>query len=363
MRQSDDGQGAGGGRERRSELASRLASDSLDVPWTARFVSLAGWVIATVLAVLVCDAIVPGFHVDVPWGPLEFSALLGVTGFVLQPFLVAGAVRIGWVGIILLAVVGQALVVGIAAWILPHVHVDDFWTAVLVAWIIGIVSTVLGWLSTAGTNEALVGRMVSGARRHPAVVDDPEIPGVIFVQLDGVPYPILHMSVMAGTLPTMSRWIRGGSHQLHRWTPKLPATTPASQMGILHGVIDGIPAFRWYDRAHDKVMVANKPADAALIEETLTTGRGLLADGGASISNLFTGDAPHSALTMSRRAGASDATRQAVAKFVATPSGLTRSLSRTASELLRDRFQSRRAITATSSRVANARGRRRSCAR
>ena len=39
-------------------------------------------------------------------------------------------------------------------------------------------------------------------------------------------------------------------------------------MGILHGVIDGIPAFRWYDRAHDRVMVANKPADAALIEET-----------------------------------------------------------------------------------------------
>ncbi len=63
-------------------------------------------------------------------------------------------------------------------------------------------------------------------------------------------------------------------------------------MGILHGVIDGIPAFRWYDRANDRVLVANKPADAAVIEEDLTTGRGLLVDGGASISNLFTGDAP-----------------------------------------------------------------------
>ena len=49
-------------------------------------------------------------------------------------------------------------------------------------------------------------------------------------------------------------------HTLHEWTPKLPATTPASQMGILHGVIDGIPAFRWYDRANDRVLVANKPA-------------------------------------------------------------------------------------------------------
>ena len=73
-------------------------------------------------------------------------------------------------------------------------------------------------------------------------------------------------------------------------------------MGILHGVIDGIPAFRWYDRARDKVMVANQPADAAVIEADLSTGRGLLVDDGVSISNLFTGDAPAAVLTMSRRA-------------------------------------------------------------
>jgi hypothetical protein len=90
--------------------------------------------------------------------------------------------------------------------------------------------------------------------------------------------------------------------------------------------------------------VANKPRDAALIEESLTTGHGLLADGGASISNLFTGDAPVSALTMSRRAGADDTTRRAVARFVLHPSGLTRAVSRSLSELARDRFQTRRAI-------------------
>ena len=167
---------------------------------------------------------------------------------------------------------------------------------------------------------------------------------MVFVQLDGVPFPVLQMAITAGTVPTLTRWVRAGTHTLGEWTPKLPATTPASQMGILHGVIDGIPAFRWYDRAHDRVMVANKPRDAALIEETLTTGHGLLADGGASISNLFTGDAPVSALTMSRRAGADDTTRRAVAQFVLHPTGLTRAVSRSVSELARDRFQTRRAI-------------------
>jgi hypothetical protein len=94
------------------------------------------------------------------------------------------------------------------------------------------------------------------------------------------------MAITAGTVPTLTRWIRSGSHELREWTPKLPATTPASQMGILHGVIDGIPAFRWYDRAADRVLVANRPADAAVIEANMSTGRGLLVDDGVSISKL-----------------------------------------------------------------------------
>ncbi len=258
--------------------------------------------------------------------------------------MVGGAVLLGWAGVLLLAFVGQAAVVLVAAQLLPCVEVDGFVTALLVAVVVGLVGSVASWFSTAGTSQALVGRLVASARRRPAVVEDPEVDGVVFVQLDGVPFPVLQMAITAGTVPTLTRWVRAGTHTLGEWTPKLPATTPASQMGILHGVIDGIPAFRWYDRAHDRVMVANKPRDAALIEETLTTGHGLLADGGASISNLFTGDAPVSALTMSRRAGADDTTRRAVARFVLHPTGLTRAVSRSVSELARDRFQTRRAI-------------------
>jgi uncharacterized membrane protein YvlD (DUF360 family) len=341
----DESAGPGPGTsQNRAALAGHLARAARGRSWYSWISSLVLWLLATVLAVLFCNWVVPGFHADVPWGPLGFAVVLAVVGLLLEPLLVAGAVRLGWIGVLLLVFVGQALIVGVAAWLLPRVHVDDFLAAFLVAWIIGIVSTVVGWMTTAGTDEALVGRLVASSRRHPVKVDNPQLPGVIFVQLDGVPFPVLHMSVVAGTLPTLSKWIRAGDHMLYEWTPKLPATTPASQLGILHGVIDGIPAFRWYDRPNDKVMVANRPADAALIEATLTTGRGLLVDGGASISNLFTGDAPTAALTMSRRARGGETTQRAVAKFVAHPAGLPRSLSRTISELVRDRFQARRAI-------------------
>jgi len=328
----------------RSALAESLARSGRRRPLASFIGSALLSLIATVVAVFICDWLVPGFHVNLPAGPIEFAIVLGIATLAIQPLLVAGAVRVGWVGVIMLALVGQALLVAVAAWILPDASLDGFWDAFFVAIIIGISGTFVGWVSTAGTNEALVGRLVSTGRRRPSTVESPDLTGVVFVQLDGVPFPVLQMAVTAGTVPTLSRWIRSGSHQLHEWTPKLPATTPASQMGILHGVIEGIPAFRWYDRANDKVLVANRPGDATLIESSLTTGRGLLVDGGVSIGNLFTGDAPSAVLTMSRRARNGETTRRAAAWFVSHPTGLVRSLSRTVSELVRDRFQAKRAI-------------------
>ena len=116
-----------------------------------------------------------------------------------------------------------------------------------------------------------------------------------------------------------------------------PKTDAKPTVHLISPVIDAVTA-------NDRVLVANKPADAAVIEADLTTGKGLLVDDGVSISNLFTGDAPSAVLTMSRRARGAEAARRAVAEFVMSPSGLTRGISRSVSELARDRFQARRGV-------------------
>jgi uncharacterized membrane protein YvlD (DUF360 family) len=329
---------------RHSGVAGDLVSESWRRPWYAHLTSYVVAVLLIVPAVWLCDWLLPGFEVSEPGGPLAFAAVMALLGVASQPLLVGAAVRLGWVGVLLLAFLGQGLVVVLTSWVLPMATLKDFWTAILVAVVIGLVSTVLGWFGTAGTSQVLVSRLVAASRRRRVPLSDPEVDGVVFVQLDGVPFPVLHMAITGGTLPTLTRWIRSGSHLLHEWRPKLPATTPASQLGILHGVIDGIPAFRWYDRAQDRVLVANRPKDAAAIEAALTTGRGLLVDDGVSISNLFTGDAPTAVLTMSRRVRGGELARRAVAEFVMHPAGLTRALSRSLAELARDRFQTRRAI-------------------
>ena len=61
-------------------------------------------------------------------------------------------------------------------------------------------------------------------------------------------------------VPTLARWVRGGTHQITGWECDLSSQTGASQAGILHGNNDNMPAFRWYDKDLGKVLTSNRPA-------------------------------------------------------------------------------------------------------
>ncbi len=298
------------------------------------------------MGLLLASWLVPRFDVGGWERALASALLIFVFSGLLRPVLVRAAVLLGWVGAVLLGFFFQAFVIWVVVYVSSGERETGFLPSFLAAWIVAGVSTFFVWVATAGTDEAVTATLLRTARRRgPQPPADAEVPGVVFVQADGVPFPVLEWGVRAGTLPTLSRWVRDGSHRMVEWRPKLPATTPASQMGILHGTIDGIPAFRWIDRASGRVFVANRPRDAADIEAIHSNGKGLLVDDGVSIGNLFTGDAPTAFATMSAigRAQESRQARLAVYQFLARPEGLARGLSRTISEVVRERFQAMRA--------------------
>ena len=298
------------------------------------------WVLAF-LALLLTAVLLPGFTYT-SWAPLLVAAAVtGVVGMVVRPVLVELAASIGWFAVALATLFGQALVMQLALMLVPGVQFASFWTAVAAAWIAAAFGTLLTWLLSAGTDDSFAATLT----RLPAQdVSDPEVDGVVFVQLDGVSYPVMHWALQSGTMPTLRRWTDEGRQGLQEWTVQFPCTTPASQQAILMGTARGVPAFRWYDRRAGRVLVANRPEDAAIIESRASSGHGLLADDGVSISNLFTGDAPKAAMTMSRLeiSRGSRRTRVVVARFLLRPTGLTRSLSRSLAEVARERFQARR---------------------
>ncbi|HTW14068.1 MAG TPA: phage holin family protein [Nocardioides sp.] len=301
---------------------------------------LVTWFLAFV-ALLATAVLLPGFDYT-SWVPLvAATAVTGLVGMIVRPILVELAAAIGWLAVGLATVFGQAIVMQVALMIVPGASFDSFGTAVAAAWIASILGTVLVWLSSAGTDESFGAGLL---HLKPGRIDDPDVNGMLFVQLDGVSFPVMQWVLRSGSMPTLRRWVDDGTHAVHEWTVQLPCTTPASQQAILHGTTDGIPAFRWYDRELGRVLVANRPADAAVIESRASTGAGLLADDGISVSNLFTGDAPRASMTMSRieMARGSRRTRVVFARFLLRPDGLCRSLSRTVAEVVRERFQAKR---------------------
>src|SRR4051795_6423942 len=206
------------------------------------------------LALLLTAELLPGFTYT-SWTPLVVAAAAtGLVGMIVRPLLVELAAAIGWVAVALATLFGQALVMQLALSVVPGVAFDDFWTAVAAAWICAAFGTLLTWLISAGTDESFAATLL----RLPAQeVSDPEVDGVVFVQLDGVSYPVMKWALGSGSMPTLRRWTDETRHRLHEWIVQMPCTTPASQQAILMGTADGVPAFRWYDRELGRVLVAN----------------------------------------------------------------------------------------------------------
>jgi uncharacterized membrane protein YvlD (DUF360 family) len=142
-------------------------------------------------------------------------------------------------------------------------------------------------------------RVVRRRVRHGRKDNRTDVPGVILFEIDGLGETILREAVRDGHVPTIARWLADGTHKVLGWECDLSSQTGASQAGLLLGSNWDMPAFRWYEKESGRTLVSNHPADAAEIERRRSTGEGLLANGGTSRGNMFSGDAPRCTATMS----------------------------------------------------------------
>ena len=117
--------------------------------------------------------------------------------------------------------------------------------------------------------------------------------------MDALAYAELRRAIELGYCPTISRMVREEKYTLRRWFCGLPSATPYCQAGIFHGENEGIPAFRFYDKALRQVITCNSPAGVQYIRDHIHS-PGALADG-SSYVNLLDGDARTVAFTVATR--------------------------------------------------------------
>jgi putative membrane protein len=170
-----------------------------------------------------------------------------------------------------------------------------------------------------------------------------DVPGILFLEIDGLARPVLERALRKGYMPTLAHRLQSGGHRLTGWETDLSSQTSASQAGILHGDNQNIPAFRWWDRARKQIVSSSSPQEVARLEQEHSDGDGLLAQGGASRGNLFSGDAPNVMLTASV---ATDLSRFHAADFYAyfvNPYNFSRTLLLTLWDVLLEIWQFRQA--------------------
>ena len=200
----------------------------------------------------------------------------------------------------LLTLVLNAVVLRLADDVLESFTVDSFWWALLAALLVAAVSVVLEVLFSANDDDSYTLRVVQRVARRQGGATHTEVPGILFLEIDGLALPVLRRAMRDGSAPHIARWLAEDTHRLFEWECDLSSQTGASQAGILLGSNNDIPAFRWVEKETGRMMTCSAPADCTRIERERATGIGLLVDGGASRGNLLSGEAEAVILTVSR---------------------------------------------------------------
>ena len=283
----------------------------------------------TAAALHLLSAILPGFTIDGGDGSaLLAAALIGLINALVWPTLIRVALpfTVLTLGLGVLALNG-AVVLAVSQ-IEPGMHVEDLGTGIAVAIGVTVINTLATALLAIDDDDFYYRNVLKRAAGRQGAAADSDVPGVYFLEIDGLAHDVLRRALRDGHLPTLARWVHDGSHRLLPWETDWSSQTGACQAGLLHGSNDDMPAFRWWEKEHGRAIVTNHPKDAAEIERRHSDGRGLLHEDGASRANILSGDAPHTLLTMSTVLDRGRAGRlgQDYYAYFANPYSVTRTL-------------------------------------
>jgi uncharacterized membrane protein YvlD (DUF360 family) len=301
--------------------------------------------------------ILPGIRAPGPTTIALATIALAAINLLVRPLILGVFAGVSVVAILVATLIFQVVVFYLVSLIVPEFLVHDALTALVASFLYATFDMLLVAILSVDQDDSYYGVLMAQLSRRRADVVRTDRPGVVIVQIDGLSHPVLAHQIRAGRVPNIARSVRSHEMRLDRWVALLPSQTSASQAGILYGKNDFIPAFRWWDKSRGRLVVSNHPDDAAEIARRASDGHGLLADDGASIGNLLSGDAVRSYITMATirdRAQGLGQSRSFQA-FFASPTSYLRTMILTIAEVIKELVQARRA-TARGIEPAVARG-------
>jgi uncharacterized membrane protein YvlD (DUF360 family) len=283
------------------------------------------WVIQT-LALIVMALLMDSVYVESIGVAIMVTAVIGLLNALLWPLLtyilVPFAVLTLGIGALLL----NGAIVWLAGQIVPGFDLVNFWSAFWLALGMAAINIILSTLLTIDDDNSWYRNTIKRRMKRSVKPEPTDIPGIFFLEIDGLGRPVLEKAIADGYMPTLAHWLDSGSHVLSSWETDTSSQTSAGQAGILHGNNSNIPAFRWYDKAKGKVVSSSDTKVLPDLEKEHSDGNGLLVDNGTSRGNLLSGDAPYVFTTASTITDRSRFHTQELQAFFANPYNVARTL-------------------------------------
>lgn len=306
---------------------------------------VAGLVLLQALLLLLLAWILPGFWFSGPLVAIPAALAITAAQSLLWPLIYSVASRFGPLLFPVLSFFLTGVLIYLAVQIdnvleIGGVKVDSIWTGLLISLGLSVGNTVLAAVFSINDDRTYDRLTTAPLRRRYRNVAPTTEPGFLFLEIDGLSEPVLLKAMAEGYMPTLKRWLDEGSHRLMQWDPDLSSQTSASQAGILLGSNEGIPAFRWWDKPRQQLMVSSKMNTAHDLELQLSNGDGLLANGGAARWNAFSGNAADSIGVFSVFGDASRGSDNTVLGFLFSPYMLARILTLYVMDIFREYWQS-----------------------
>ncbi|RSS60280.1 phage holin family protein [Streptomyces sp. WAC01280] len=318
------------------------------------------WAVST-LTMLVLAGLLPDFELQSSDGDsmtrtavtaATAAGVFGLLGALVWPLIVRALLLVPALVLGLLGFFLNGSLLLVALWLIPDGRgAANPETAVVVAAVMSAVASATSTALAVRDDDAYRRRLyrLTGRTRPRDPGDSPEAdPGTVFLQLDGVGHHVLRAAVADGLMPTVAGWLDAG-HRLTPWRTDWSSQTGASQLGILHGSNEDVPAFRWYEKDTGRLMVSNRPASAVELQRRAvrrTGDGGLLTVDGASRGNLFSGGADQLALvlSMAARRGRRNRSRAGYFAYFSDPANAVRTAGSLVTECVREMCQSTRAL-------------------
>ena len=160
--------------------------------------------IATGVALMVAAWLLPGVNIESFGGALVVAVIVAALNAVIPPVLAALRLPLTLVLGFLLVLIADALILQFTDRITDGVlTVDNFGWALLASLVVAAVSVVLAVFL--GSDDMSSIRIASRIARRQGIIASTDVPGIVYLEIDGLALPVLRRAMRDGNAPTMAR--------------------------------------------------------------------------------------------------------------------------------------------------------------